>query len=133
MSYVRGLNARSCASELPRVPPKRLRRAGALVLLCAGVLLAQGIFAQASPHVKSVEPAAGKVNDAVTLTGANLGKDVVAAVFLSDDAEDHKAALVEQAAEKIVLKVPDVKPGPYNIAIQVGDKILILPMRFHVE
>jgi len=133
MSHVRCLNARSCATGLVHVPPKRLRRAGVLVLLFAGALLAQGIFAQANPQVKTVEPPAGKVNDPVTLTGENLGKDLVAAVFLSDDTEDHKAALVEQEAEKIILKVPDVKPGPYNVAIQVGNKILILPMRFNVE
>ena len=104
-----------------------------VAVLCAAVLLAHGIFAQAKPKVTSVEPASGKVNDTVTLTGESLDKDVVAAVFLSDDATDYKATLVEQEVAKIVLKVPDVKPGTYNVAIQVGDRILILPVRFKVE
>ena len=32
-----------------------------------------------------------------------------------------------------VLKVPEVKSGGYNISIQEGDKILILPVRFTVQ
>jgi hypothetical protein len=31
------------------------------------------------------------------------------------------------------LKVPQVKSGGYNISIQEGDKILILPVRFTVQ
>jgi hypothetical protein len=31
------------------------------------------------------------------------------------------------------MKVPQVKTGDYNISIQVGDKILILPVKFKVE
>jgi hypothetical protein len=80
-----------------------------------------------------VAPATGKVNDAVTLTGENLGKDSISAVYLSDDKDDYKATLVEQGSAKIVLKVPQVKSGGYNISIQEGDKILILPLRFTVQ
>ena len=54
-------------------------------------------------------------------------------VFLSDDKDDFKATLVEQENAKIVLKVPQVKSGGYNISIQEGDKILILPLRFTVQ
>ena len=88
---------------------------------------------QNSPKVTAVAPNAGKVNDSVTLTGENLDKDSVSAVFLSDDKDDFKATLVEQGSAKIILKVPQVKSGGYNISIQEGDKILILPVRFTVQ
>jgi|SRR5579862_2377051 len=104
-----------------------------LGLLAAVVLLAQLVGAQTSPHVTAINPQAGKVNDNVTLTGMNLGKDAVTAVFLSDDTTDHKAVLVDQAAEKIVMKVPQVKSGMYNVSIQVGDQIFVLPLRFNVQ
>jgi hypothetical protein len=102
----------------------------ALLLLFS---LAPRVSGQSSPKITAVAPAAGKVNDSVTLTGENLGKDSVSAVFLSDDKDDFKATLVEQGAAKIILKVPAVKSGGYNISIQEGDKILILPVKFTVQ
>jgi hypothetical protein len=102
----------------------------AIVLLFC---LAPGAGGQSAPKITAVAPAAGKVNDSVTLTGENLGKDSVSAVFLSDDKDDYKATLVEQGNGKIILKVPEVKSGAYNISIQEGDKILILPVRFTVQ
>ena len=102
---------------------------GVLVLLC----LAPFVGAQNVPKVTAVDPGTGKVNDSVTLTGENLGKATVSAVFLSDDKDDFKATLVEQEAGKIILKVPQVKSGGYNISIQEGDKILILPLHFTVQ
>ena len=95
--------------------------------------LATRVGGQNAPKITAVAPATGKVNDSVTLTGENLGKDSVSAVFLSDDKDDYKATMMEQANGKIVLKVPEVKSGGYNISIQEGDKILILPVRFTVQ
>ena len=102
-------------------------------LLAAAFLLAPHSSAQNAPHVSGVDPASGKVSDSVTVSGDNLGKESVVGVFLSDDKSDYKAALVNQAADKIVVKIPEVKAGDYNISIQVGDKILILPVKFKVE
>ena len=104
-----------------------------LGLLSVAILLARLVFAQGTPHVIGVEPSTGKVNDDVTVTGENLGKGKVSSVFLSDDKTDFKAALVDQGGEKIVMKVPQVKPGNYNVSIQVGNEILIQPVRFKVE
>jgi len=103
-------------------------------LLWAAVLLLSPIaFAQEVPQVTSVDPSSGKVNDTVTVAGANLGKSSVAAVFLSNDSSDFKTTVVDQSAEKIVVKVPQVKSGDYNISLQVGDKIFIKPVKFKVE
>src|SRR5437588_7508017 len=60
------------------------------LLLC----LAPLAVGQNSPKITGVAPAAGKVNDSVTLTGENLGKDFVSAVYLSDDKDDNKSTLM---------------------------------------
>jgi hypothetical protein len=109
----------------------------AKIALCAAVafivLLAPRLGAQASPHLTSVDPQSGSVNDTITLTGEHLEKTHVSAVFLSDEKEDHKAVVVSQAADKIVIKVPSVKAGEYNISVQEGNAILIEPVRFTVQ
>jgi len=101
-------------------------------VLTLAVVLAPLVVAQAPPRVTGVDPASGKVNDSVTVTGENLGKESVSSVFLSDDKTDYKAAVSDQAADKIVMKVPDVKPGNYNVSVQVGTRILIGPVKFTV-
>jgi hypothetical protein len=124
---------------MARISPNRwnLARvaAGAAVLgfLAAALLLTQVAFAQGRPKVTAVDPAMGKANDNLTLSGENLTKDLVAGVYLSDDTTDHEATVVSQATDKIVVKVPKVKAAGYNISIKVGDQILILPLRFSVQ
>jgi hypothetical protein len=100
----------------------------------AGVILFSSLaVAQNAPQVTAVDPASGKVNDTVTVSGSNLGKESVSSVFLSDDKSDFKAAIVDQSEEKITMKVPQVKAGDYNVSIQVGDKLFIKPVKFKVE
>jgi hypothetical protein len=111
----------------------RWNKRRSFVLLAAAVLLSPLILAQDATQVTGVDPSSGKVNDSVTLNGANLGKGSVSAVFLSDDKDDFKATIIEQTADKIVVKVPQVKAGSYHVSVQVGDKILIKPIRFTVQ
>jgi len=99
------------------------------VCILAGAI----VFAQVTARVTGVDPAMGKANDSVTVMGQNLGKASVAGVFLSDDKTDYKATLVDQSDDKIVMKVPDVKAGDYNVSLQVKDQILIMPVRFKVQ
>jgi len=110
---------------------------GAKIALCAAValivLIAPRLGAQNSPHLTSVDPQSGSANDTITLTGEHLEKAHVSAVFLSDDKEDHKAVVVSQTTDKIVIKVPSVKAGEYNISVQEGNAILIEPVRFTVQ
>jgi hypothetical protein len=105
---------------------------GKWTLALLALFLVPLLFAQNAAKVTALDPTMGKVNDIVTVTGQNLGKDNVAAVFLSDDNDDFKATLTEQGADKIVMKVPQTKVGRYNLSIQVKDRILILPMKFSV-
>ena len=103
-------------------------------LFLAGIIFVSSLaVAQNAPQVTGVDPASGKVNDTVTLSGNNLGKASVSSVYLSDDKNDYKATIVDQSEEKISMKVPQVKPGDYNISILVGDKLFIKPVKFKVE
>ena len=97
------------------------------------VFLATLAAAQNAPQITAIDPATGKVNDTVTVSGTDLGKASVSSVFLSDDKNDYKAAIVDQSDDKITMKVPQVKPGDYNVSVQVGDKLFIKPVKFKVE
>ena len=103
------------------------------IFLAGVILFASLAVAQNAPQVSGVDPASGKVNDTVTVSGSNLGKGSVSSVYLSDDKSDFKAAIVDQSDDKITMKVPQVKPGNYNISVQVGDKLFIKPVKFTVE
>jgi hypothetical protein len=108
-------------------------RSRLLFLTAAAVLTGSLLLGQGSARVTGVEPSAGKVDTNVTVMGENLGKDTVLNVYFSDEMSDHQATVVEQAADKIVLKVPQLPPGGYNVAIHVGGNIFIQPVRFTVE
>jgi hypothetical protein len=109
----------------------------ALALLSLVLAPQTTVLAQtAGAKVTSVDPGTGKVNDQITVTGTNLGKATVSGVYLSDDKDDFKATIVDQDAGKIVMKVPQVKAGSYNISILVGGatgSLLIQPIHFSVE
>ena len=111
-------------------PLAALALAAVIALLLAPSRLA---LAQDAPGISTVDPTSGKVNDTITVTGTNLGKGSVSAVFLSDDKNDYKASIVNQEDTKIVMKVPQVKPGSYNVSIQKGNSIYIQPVRFTVQ
>ena len=101
--------------------------------LAVFVLFSSLAVAQNLPQVTGVDPAMGKVNDTVTITGSNMGKASVSAVYLSDDKDDYKGTIVDQSDDKITMKIPQVKAGSYNISIQVGDKLFIKPVKFIVQ
>ena len=107
-----------------------------LALLALTVTPRSSVFAQGGSKVTSVDPASGKVSDQITVAGTNLGKAAVSGVYLSDDKDDFKATIVDQDDTKIVLKVPQVKAGNYNISILVGGatgSLLIQPVHFSVQ
>ncbi len=103
------------------------------VFLAGLILFGSLAAAQTAPQVTGVDPDSGKVNDTVTVSGSDLGKAAVSSVFLSDEKNDFKAAILDQSDVKITMKVPQVKPGEYNVSIQVGDKLFIKPVKFKVE
>jgi hypothetical protein len=103
------------------------------LFLAAAILLSPVVIAQNTPQVTGVDPTSGKVNDTATVSGTNLDKPGVSAVFLSDDKNDYKATVVDQSTDKIVIKIPQVKAGDYNISVQEGDKLFIKPVKFKVQ
>ncbi len=107
-----------------------MRLAGLVAIIV--LLFSATVFAQA-PRCTAIDPDTGKVGTTVNVTGENLGKGSISAVYLSDANSDFKAELVSQAPDKVTIKVPQVKPGPYNISIQVKSEIFIQPVRFTVE
>lgn len=100
----------------------------AFVTLPLPVVLGQGV-----PQITAVSPASGAVGAMITITGKNLEKTAVSGVYLSDQKTDHKARMVSQSADKIVMAVPHVKPGDYNVSFQEGSSIYIQPVRFVVK
>jgi IPT/TIG domain len=117
-----------------KFPHKVMRRIFALTVFAILLVLPLRLtLAQNSPTVKSVDPTSGKVNDSISVEGENLGKGVVSAVYLSDEKSDYKAVIVQQASDKIVLKIPQVKPGDYNVSVQAGAAIYIQPVRLTVQ
>jgi hypothetical protein len=118
-----------------KVPVRAIRkvRSTKWIFLAGLILFSSLAVAQNSPQVTAVDPALGKVNDTITVSGSNVGKDAVSAVYLSDDKNDYKSTIVDQSSDKITMKVPQVKAGSYNISLQVGDKLFIKPVKFKVE
>jgi hypothetical protein len=75
------------------------------------------------PMMTSVEPASGASGDILTVQGANLGKDDVAAVFLTDGNNDLKAIIVDQTSTSLKLKVPaEAKAGRFALMVQTTGK-----------
>lgn len=112
---------------------RRTRGIGRWILLAGLLGFASIVIAQNAPQITTVDPTSGKVNDTVTVSGSNLGKEAVASVYLSDDKNDYKATIVDQSDAKITVKVPQVKPGDYNVSLEVGNKLFIKPIKFKVE
>ena len=114
------------------VRDRRVMHALWMAVLAAAVFV-PGLFADGIPKVTGIEPAVAKVSDSAIVSGEYLGKGTVTAVLLSDEQKDFEAVLVAQADGKITIKIPQVKPGDYNVSIQVGNSIMIQPIRLKVQ
>lgn len=108
-----------------------------LVLAAAALVLAfppAPLYGQsANAHIAAITPTTGKCDASITITGKNLDKSTVTAVFLSDAKLDHKAVVIDQEPTKIVIRVPQLKPGDYNISVEEGGSIYIQPVIFKVK
>ncbi len=91
--------------------------AAVLFALTATIAVSQSTL----PLMQTVDPASAKIGDVVTVTGENLGQNVVAALYLTDGKEDIKTEIVEQTATAIKFKIPvAVKTG--RLALMVLTK-----------
>ncbi len=68
------------------------------------------VYAQGTPKITSVEPDSGKRGDVITITGENLGKDVIAKLYLTDGGDgknDVEVTVTEQTATTLKFKLPE--------------------------
>ena len=108
-----------------------------LRLILCGVAVTAVAMAQESPRMKSVEPAAGKVGDELTVSGENLDAKFVKEVYLTDGKNDFKMQVTQQAAESIKAKIPEkIKPGRYSLMVLTAEKtpkLIEQPVKCTVE
>jgi hypothetical protein len=72
---------------------------------------------QSMPMMRTVEPYSAKVGAEVVATGDNLGKEMVAEVFIGVDGNNTKVEVTSQAEKELKFKVPTVKAGPYRVIV----------------
>jgi hypothetical protein len=106
------------------------------VVLAASVLAPQARAQDTVPRFATVEPANGKVGDLLMVTGENIGKDLIAEVYLTDGKNDIKVAVTEQSATQIKFKIPTAKIGRYRLMVLTKGKepkLIEQPVRVEVE
>lgn len=95
------------------------------------------VYAQAAlPRMTSAEPAAGKVGDVIAVTGENLSKGQVAKVYLTDGKNDFEAAITEQTATNIKIKIPAKSTGRLALMILTTGadaKLIEQPVKVTIE
>ncbi len=106
-------------------------------LLVALALPANSQSQAGMPLMRSVEPASGRVGDVLTVEGANLGQDSVAALYLTDGKADWKVPIIQQVDTSIKFKVPpEAKPGRFALMVLTKEKqpkLIEQPVKVVVE
>jgi hypothetical protein len=90
-----------------------------------------------TPVMRVVEPATVKAGAEVTVTGDNLSKELIAAVYLITDKDQIEVKVISQSEKELKFKVAaDIKPGRYRIAVlttTAEPTLLEEPVRLIVE
>ncbi len=102
-----------------------------LLLVFATPLRAQ------SSLISAVDPPSGKVGDVLTAQGTNLGKDAIAALYLTDGTTDVKVLILEQTDVLLRFKIPsEAKPGRFALMVLTKSKepkLIEEPVKITVE
>lgn len=102
-------------------------------LIGPAILLAQTPM----PQIRTVDPLSVKAGDVVTLEGEYLSQEYVSGILLTDGTTDFKAAITEQAAAAIKIKVPSsMKPGRFGVVVRLkkdATKEIEQPVKVTVE
>ena len=76
-----------------------------------------------SPVMKAISPGSAKANEIVTITGDNLGKELVNELYLSDRTAKTKVNIVSETNSELKFKVPSgLKSGKYWIVVLVNQE-----------
>ena len=106
-------------------------------LLLALAVPVSPAFQPSVPMLRSAEPASGRVGDEVLLRGENLGRNSVAAVYLTDGTTDVKVSILEQTATSIRFRIPpEAKPGRLGVLVLTKDKeprLIEEPVKITIE
>jgi len=90
-----------------------------------------------APMMTSVEPSSGKIGDVLVVQGASLGRDAVAALYLTDGQHDTKVVITEQTPTSITFKIPpQAKAGRFALMVLTrGEKAKLIeePVKITVE
>jgi hypothetical protein len=91
-------------------------------------------LAAQAPHVRAVEPIAGKIGEVVRVHGAYLGKDKVDEVYLSDHTFDMKVKVLNQKDDVIEFRIPPfARPGNLQLVMKTtGKQPVILEQPVHI-
>ena len=102
--------------------------------------LASPVYPQSQavmPTMSSVEPDSGKIGDLLVVQGANLDRDNVAALYLTDGKTDFKVTIIEQTNTSIKFKIPaEVRPGRLALMVLTRGKepkLIEEPVKITVE
>jgi hypothetical protein len=86
-----------------------------VVLIC--VFAATDLKAQSMPMIRTVDPYSVKVGAEVVASGDNLGKEVVAEVYVGAGGKNTRVEVTSQTEKEIKFKIPNVKPGAYRVLV----------------
>jgi len=92
----------------------------ALALVFPGALLAGAAAREQAPTplMKAVQPDSARAGDEVTVSGTNLEKANIAAVYLTQGDKTIKVKLTSQSESEVKFHVPaDMKPGRFGIMV----------------
>ncbi len=105
-----------------------------LVLTAPLILRAVDQPVPPTPHMKIATPETCQIGDIVTVTGENLDRTRVEAVYLTNGKEDWQVPVVEQKATMIKFKVPaEVKAGRMTIMVLMkGIEPVLIEQPVHV-
>lgn len=77
----------------------------------------------ALPLLRTVEPVSARAGDVVTVTGENLDRETVAALYLTDGKNDVPMVIVEQTLTSIRFTVPaGIASGRYAVMLLTQGK-----------
>jgi hypothetical protein len=107
-----------------------------VLLVFVFAVAVDGLNGQSMPMMRTVDPYTAKVGIEVVVSGENLGKEIVAEVYVASEGKNTKVEVTSQAEKELKFKVPNVKAGPYRIVVLTKGKdpsLIEEPVRLVVE